>query len=481
MTRRPEDSPDRFVFGWLPAIAWLVTFALYSMMSIRLAVSTTRRVDAPWSAWLLIGVLVGVALFSLRVTLRASRDARAMSARSGRDPAWPATMPLTAAHPIERPARQPTREAGPAPIESPAVARTMSDSARFAGSPAPRTDDIPVLPPVDSLRQPSVDPQGRPAADFAGRQSEPLRDSGRSERSEPSEPSERSGQSGQSGEPPFDSDVPHLAEPAADDLSGPAGENGEDSLLRDGVLDEVEQQRLADMLGALEAAGILEPGEVPIDVALEAAELAGDFGGFGLDELLVILDTVEAERSGGFEHLALYPTQGEVFDQQVVRVVEDAARLAGRLEGLGAVELEGIGEDEVRAVPQGAEGPTNAVIHFALDGQWHSLPFMMFPDGFPLGLIEGLAEVLAPEEEGRVFVEAWSDALVAISCIDRDRLADLDAALAWDGETFGMVAATSIDEADASLDEPEADAGPDTGRGAEPVPDGRHSVAARPG
>lgn len=426
MTRRPEDSPDRFVFGWLPAIAWLVTFALYSMMSIRLAVSTTRRVDAPWSAWLLIGVLVGVALFSLRVTWRASRDARAMAARSGRDQAWPATMPLTAAHPIERPARQPAREAGPAPIESPAVARTVSDGARFAGSPAPRTDDIPVLPPVD------------PA-------------------------------------------VPPLAEPEADDLSGATGENGEDSLLRDDVLDEVEQQRLADMLGALEAAGILEPGEVSIDVALEAAELAGDFGGFGLDELLVILDTVEAERSGGFEHLALYPTQGEVFDQQVVRVVEDAARLAGRLEGLGAVELEGVGEDEVRAVPQGAEGPTNAVIHFALDGQWHSIPFMMFPDGFPLGLIEGLAEVLAPEEEGRVFVEAWSDALVAISCIDRERLADLDAALAWDGETFGMVAPTSIDEADASLDEPGADTGPETGPGAEPMPDGRHSVAARPG
>ena len=92
-------------------------------------------------------------------------------------------------------------------------------------------------------------------------------------------------------------------------------------------------------------------------------------------------------------------------------------------------------------------------MHFALDGKWHAVPFMMFPEGFPLELVEGLAAVLVPDSEGQVFVEAWSDGLVAISCIDRDRLADLDAALAWDGETFGLVAATTVIDDGAMSDE----------------------------
>lgn len=417
MIRRPEDSPDRFVFGWLPAIAWLITFAIYSVMSIQLAVSTSRRVDAPWSSWLFIAILGVVALFSLRVTVRASRDARAMSARSGQDDPWPATMPLTAGQAIERPQRQAERGAAVPPIEAPAQWPTDHEPQALA----PRLGDVPVSAVVDEAVDVPV-------------------------------PSS------------LDQPVSQRAAQPADAEADRVGDAPRESLEEEDLpsMDAAAQQRLADMLLALEAAGILEPGEVPLDVALEAAELAGDFDGFGLDELLVVLDTVEVERSGGFEHLVLYPTQGEVFDQQVVRVVEDAVRLAGRLDGLGAVELEGIGDEAVRAAPQGADGPTNAVVHFALDGRWHSIPFMMFPEGFPLGLIEGLAEILAPEHDGRVFVEAWSDALVAISCIDRDRLADLDAALAWDGETFGMVAPASIDEL-------------------EPSPEVSDSVAVRPG
>ena len=228
---------------------------------------------------------------------------------------------------------------------------------------------------------------------------------------------------------------------AGDTGQGPVTEG---LVVQDSVIAEPMQHRLAGMLIALENAGILEPGEVTIEAALEAAELAGEFQHVGLDELLAVLDTVEAERGGGFQHLALYSTQGEVFDQQIIHFVEDAARLAGRLDSLGAVELEGLGEGTGRSAPQAALGPTNAVVHFALDGKWHAVPFMMFPEGFPLELVEGLAAVLVPDSEGQVFVEAWSDGLVAISCIDRDRLADLDAALAWDGETFGLVAATSV-------------------------------------
>ena len=377
MLRTSEDFSPSFMFRWLPAIAWLVTFALYSGMSAYLANSTSRRLDAPWSSWAFVLGLCAVAVFSLVVTVRASRDARAMGFRADDGQATPPRTARVASEPPESattavPGRSQLQEAGPATTPFQALAGD--------GEQGPVTED------------PGI----------------------------------------------------------------------QDSVIADSVIAEPMQHRLAGMLMALENAGILEPGEVTIEAALEAAELAGEFEHVGLDELLAVLDTVEAERGGGFRHLALYSTQGEVFDQQIIHFVEDAARLAGRLDSLGAVELEGLGEGTGRAAPQAALGPTNAVVHFALDGQWHAVPFMMFPEGFPLELIEGLAAVLVPEAEGRVFVEAWSDGLVAISCIDRDRLADLDAALAWDGETFGMVAPASIDEL-------------------EPSPEVSDSVAVRPG
>lgn len=211
----------------------------------------------------------------------------------------------------------------------------------------------------------------------------------------------------------------------------------------EGARAEAQSRRLADMLDALEVAGILEPGEVPFDLALEAASQFRDQPDLGLDELLDILEAVEVERGARYRHLVLYPTQLEVTDRQIAEFVEDATRLAGRLGDLGAIRLEAVEEETILEEPRDDDSPApeQAVVHFDLDGQWQSVPFLMFEQGFPIALIEGLAGVLADDGKGRVFVEAWSGSLVAIAAMDGGRLAGLDAALAWDGETFSLVEA----------------------------------------
>ena len=357
-----EDSSPRFMFRWLPAIAWLVTFTIYSAMSIYLAVSASRRLDASWSSWLFVVALCAVALFSLVITVRATRDARAMRVQPASDGDWQPTSPLIARQLAWREAQQPAEPSSRQPAQQPAEPPTHQ-------SPEPPAQQSPEPPAQQSTEPPAQQSTG---------------DSGA---------------------------LPPQEWPATEPV----------------------QPDLADMLHALETAGILDPGEVPLEVALEAAERAGESEDFGLGELLAVLGAVEVERSASFEHLALYPARGEVTRRQIIGFVEDAARLAGRLDDLGAVELECVvGTSASTALQvQGIEGQANAVVRFALDIRWYSVPFVMLEEGFPLELIEGLAGVLAPEGGDRVFVEACSDGFVAISCIDSDRLADLDAVLAW--------------------------------------------------
>ena len=358
----PGDTSPRFLFRWLPAIAWLITCVLYAGMTAYLAASTSRRLDAPWSSWLFVAGLSSIAVCSLVITVRATRDARAMAwEMASIEPDWPATLPMTVTMP-------PDQLAG-----------------RARRSVAPVRSAVPVEGAIDDVAA------GRP--------------------------------------PPPDT---ALAEPTA--LTEPA------ALAEPTVLAEPVAKRLTGMLEALEAAGILVPGEVPVDVALDALARMGHKGGVGLDELLSMLGRVRADRGRGFAHLVLFPTQGDVSEQQLIQFVEDVARLAGRLPSLGAVELRGIGGGPVSAALPAEVGPVNAVIRFALDGRWYAVPFVMLP-AFPLNLIEGLAGCLVPADGPQGFVDAWTEGFVAISCIDRDRLAALDAALAWNGETFGMVIA----------------------------------------
>ena len=354
MFRVLEDYATYPASRWLPAIAWLVVFTLYSGMSIYLAGTTSHRVDPPLSAWLPVLGLGVVALFSLVVTARAWKDARAIAAQLAGS-AQPAEL-------IE-PA-QPPRSAQP----------TEPAEASRASRPIPEDDCRDDWPSTMPLRE--RDPETLP-----------------------------------SGSSP-------LAEPL--------------------------QQRLAGMLRALEAAGILGPDEVSLEAAIEAGDWAADLDDFGLDELLAVLKAVEVQRGARFRNLALFSTRGEVASRQIVEIVEDAVRLAGQFADLGSIQLEAADDEALDAVAPGDVGLENAIVHFDLDGHWQSIPFVMLADGFPLELIEGLAGALAPEVDERVFVEAWSGALVAISCIHRDRLSELDAALAWDGETFSRVDAMPV-------------------------------------
>lgn len=357
----PDATRPRFLSRWLPAIAWLVTFTLYSGMAAYLAASASRRIGVAWTSWLLLAALGLIAVASLVITVRAARDARSTAdpGASGR-PDWHATLPMTVLVPDSGRRDSPAGHVAARGVE--ATRAGSADASRPAATPATAID-------LDE-----VDPETLPLLDSP------------------------------------------LAEPL--------------------------ERRLAGMLDALEAAGVLEAGEAPLDAAVAAASASAGTAAagrpFGLDELLAVLERLQVARGTAYARLALFPTRGEVSEQQIIQFVEDVARLAGRLPGLGAVELRGIGGGAVSAAPPGHAGPANAVVRFALDGRWHAVPFVMLA-AFPLNLIEGLADRLAPDGGRRVFVEAWTEGLVAIACIDRDRLADLDAALAWNGETFGMV------------------------------------------
>ena len=374
-----HSSPPGFFFRWLPAVAWLVSFTLYAGMSSYLAVASTRRVEAGSTSWLAVAALGSVALLSFVITIRASRDARAMAVRPAIDPPTIAMLTQGTAQDADFP---------------PTLVMAGDEVRTAAPAPAPRSEQLPALLPAAQHRS-----QPQPTDDW----------------------------------PPTES----------------------------------VEQRLAGMLAALEAAGILLPGEVPLYRAIEIAQVTAGLTGqhevFGLDELLAVLDAVDGDRSVGFEHLALYPTVGAVQRQQIIGFVEDAARLAGRFGALGEIEVVGLGDGPLRSAARDAVEPTEAVVHFALADHWYAVSFTVFADGFPLDLIEGLASAFAPEADGRVFVEAWSEGLVAISCIDPDRLGDLDTALAWDGATFDRVIGTPSGPSTPSLTTG-GEPAPDTGR-----------------
>ena len=408
MPSPPAPSSPGFFFRWLPAVAWLVSFALYTGMSSYLAVSTSRRAEAGSTSWLAVVALGAVGLLSLVITIRASRDARTMAVRPASMPAGQATAPLA----TDRPATHGPATDGPATdqlgIDESAIAQSAIDQSVID---EPAIDE----PVIAMLTQGTAQEAGfPPTLVMTGNEVRPVAPG------------------------PVSEQLPALL-PAAPPRIQPHPTD-------DWPPTEPVEHRLAGMLAALEAAGILLPGEVAlhqaVEIAHETARLTGQHQIFGLDELLAVLDAVDGDRSVGFEHLALYPTVGAVQRQQIIGFVEDAARLAGRFDALGEIEVVGLGDGPLRSAARDAVEPTEAVVHFALADHWHAVSFTVFADGFPLDLIEGLAGAFAPEADDRVFVEAWSEGLVAISCIDRDRLGELDAALAWDGATFDLVTGT---------------------------------------
>ena len=458
MFRPSEDFTIHPFLRWLPAVAWVIVFALYAGMAVHLAGTTSRRVDASWLSWLFVAALVAVALYSVVITARAWKDARSRSPYSALQGALDQPLDMAQADPLmpQVPPAQPGQVAqrahaqlvaltqyeravatgsGPAKPGQAAQSTARGDSGGAGQGTWPATAPLTRL--AESLRASTAGshsedgaPGSADKAGFSQGGSEAAADAAL----EAKPGAESAGESGSE------------AEPYAAELAGAAGAAGAaeradatKATAAAGAVRRPLKQRLSDMLDALENAGILDSGEVPLDVALAATADYDELEDFGLDELLATLRTVEAERGIRYRHLALYPTQGEVTDRQIAELVEDVTHLVGRFGDLGSIQLESAEGEKARKSPPDDTEPENAVVHFDLDGHWYSVPFRMFPQGFPLDLIEGLAGTLAPETKGRVFVEAWSDGLVAISCIARGRLAELDAALAWDGETFGMV------------------------------------------
>lgn len=461
-----EDYNIPPMLRWLPALAWAVVFTLYAGMTMYLADTTSRRPDATWSSWCYVLALGAVAVCSAVVIARAWKDARSVPVIIGQ--AAPVDDGEWAAHP-GRADPQADQQPGPSdqplpplPLVPPVprvpasqyssgggddreVHRTPNDLGRaddLLGQHA-LSAELPDLPELAShaalVAQGTRVQPARIASDDSA-QDEWAATEAFPATAPDALTSVAEGKETQGGASEGRTSEGRAPEPE------PTGNQRESAAPASSAVALVLplRQRLGDMLRALEAAGILDAGEVPLDIAVAATEGFSDREDFGLDELLAMLQTVEAERGIRYRHLALYPTQGEVSDRQIAELVEDVTHLVGRFGDLGSIQLESTDDDVPRETSAEGSTPENAIVHFDLDGCWYSVPFRMFAQGFPLDLIEGLAGALCPDGAERIFVEAWSDGLVAISCISPDQLAALDEALAWDGETFGKVDAVPV-------------------------------------
>ena len=172
-------------------------------------------------------------------------------------------------------------------------------------------------------------------------------------------------------------------------------------------LAEPLRAELLRMIGLLEAAGMLEPGEVSRDEIIACAE-RDDFAEMDMVTVLGILDISRGERVSPLRHLAFFQDQVETIEGDALDMVREMVRISGRgasLHGLRCVKTGAI-------APRGQFPPPNAVVEFQLDGQACALPFVLYSKNIPGGLMEGLARVLTRPDDGRRFFEAGSENLV---------------------------------------------------------------------
>lgn len=183
---------------------------------------------------------------------------------------------------------------------------------------------------------------------------------------------------------------------------------------------------LLRLIGALRAAGILEPAEASSEEIIDCAERLDDFVEMDLAELAHMLRVLREERDQPFAHLAFFPDQVETTADDPLEMVHELARISGRSGLLCSARFSMTGEIASR----GKYPPPNALVEFDVEGQAHAIPFVMDAKNAPIGLMEGLARVLTRPSDPRRFFEAGFDDLWIVVFQSPEKIATLNAQLA---------------------------------------------------
>jgi len=183
---------------------------------------------------------------------------------------------------------------------------------------------------------------------------------------------------------------------------------------------------LLRLIGALRAAGILEPAEVSSEEIIECAERLDDFVVMDPAEVLHILRALREERDQPFAHLAFFSDQVETTADDPLDMVHELARISGCSGLLCSARFSMTGE----IVSRGKHPPPNALVEFNVEGHAHAIPFVMYSKNAPIGLIEGLAKVLTRSSDRRRFFWAGFDDLHIVVFQSPENIAALNSQLA---------------------------------------------------
>jgi hypothetical protein len=194
-------------------------------------------------------------------------------------------------------------------------------------------------------------------------------------------------------------------------------------------LAEEQKAELAKTLDALQTEGVLHPGEVALDDAIDVAERE-DIPGGDFYDAAHVLAFMEP-----FANLAFFADQVEVVPQDFVSMVGEVARLAGR-DDLVDIEVRGADGEFIDFARRGEFGPDNAVVTFSLGGGRHEIPFLAFSKNLPIGLLERLADIVIAAEDPRRFYAAHNDQYEILTRLTESQAQRLNAALADDRDWF---------------------------------------------
>ena len=178
----------------------------------------------------------------------------------------------------------------------------------------------------------------------------------------------------------------------------------------------------------MEAAGMLEAGEVSPDEIVACAEQVDAFEEMDIVMVANVLRALREERGVPFDHLAFFADQVETTEDDALDMVRELARVSGQSESVRGLRFRMTGA----VARRGEFPPPNAVVEFQLGAQPHVVPFVMYGKNAPGGLTEGLAQIFTRPDDPRRFFEAGFDSFAIVTFSVPAKIAELNSAMGPD-------------------------------------------------
>jgi len=204
-------------------------------------------------------------------------------------------------------------------------------------------------------------------------------------------------------------------------------------------LPEAQRIQLQTVHATLVATSVLHPADVQLEELIESTETMDDFSAADCSEAFIVFNVLWTLRATQrhFQNLAFVKEHLEEHD--VLAIVHDFARLAGRTDQLQSVRLQGMGGGPVVPARRGEFPTDNAVIEVELAERRIGLTFVMYGDNFPIGLMEKLPRIFAQPSDPRRFFSAYFDSFVVVTYLSTDQAATLNLAFSHQPDCFELL------------------------------------------